>query len=273
MKTLRHHTLLYDTACPLCCAYTSSFITHKMLDAHGRQPFETLATFEQDFIDVERAADEIALVDTKHQKVYYGIDSLLKVIGNAWPWGASIAKTKWIYWMLKKLYALISFNRKVIVPSIATTQGLSCTPRFNLKYRLIYILLSVFAVGYSLYCFSNCIMGLPQTNWYSELGIGVGQIVFQSVFLIRKKVETIWNYIGHLMTVSLMGSGALGLILLLHYSVGFSQPLLLALFAAVVGGMFYEHKRRITILKLPYYITYTWIAYRVLVLGVLVFIL
>jgi hypothetical protein len=244
-----------------------------MLDAHGRQPFETLTNFEQGFIDVERAADEIALVDTKHQKVYYGIDSLLKVIGNAWPWGASIAKTKWMYWMLKKVYALISYNRKVIVPSATTTQGLSCTPSFNFKYRLIYILLSVFMVGYSLYRFSNCIRGLPQTNWYSELGIGVGQIVFQSAFLLRKDVETRWNYIGHLMTVSLMGSGILGLIIILHNNVGCSQWLLITLFAAVVGGMFYEHKRRVAILKLPHYITYTWVLYRLLVLGVLVFIL
>ncbi|WP_243754712.1 thiol-disulfide oxidoreductase DCC family protein [Flavobacterium jejuense] len=71
MKTLNDHTLLYDEDCPMCNLYTSGFIKVNMLDENGRKPFAKLSKEEQDYIDLDKAKNEIALVDTKNKKVLY----------------------------------------------------------------------------------------------------------------------------------------------------------------------------------------------------------
>ena len=53
MKTLENHTLLYDEDCPLCQVYSSGFIKTGMLDQNGRQPFSTLSSETQNFINLE----------------------------------------------------------------------------------------------------------------------------------------------------------------------------------------------------------------------------
>ncbi len=92
MKTLENQTLLYDEDCPLCQAYTSAFVKTGILDQNGKKPFTKITTEEAHFIDTERAANEIALIDTKNKTVIYGIDSLLKVLGNSFPFIATIGK-------------------------------------------------------------------------------------------------------------------------------------------------------------------------------------
>ena len=71
MKTLTNHTLLYDENCPMCTLYTSGFIKVKMLDKNGRKPFVTISEEEQNYIDLDKAKNEIALVDTKNKKALY----------------------------------------------------------------------------------------------------------------------------------------------------------------------------------------------------------
>lgn len=140
MKTLEHQTLLYDDNCPLCRVYTKGFISAGMLDENGKRPYCQLSEDEQVFIDLKRAANEIALVDTKNKTVLYGIDSLLKVIGNSFPWMAVVGEWQPVNYFLKKLYKFISFNRKVIVPSIENKKlAFNCVPDFNVKYRWFYI--------------------------------------------------------------------------------------------------------------------------------------
>jgi hypothetical protein len=47
-----------------------------------------------------------------------------------------------VYWFLKKLYKLISYNRRIIVANTTTTScGIDCKPDYNFKYRFLFILL------------------------------------------------------------------------------------------------------------------------------------
>ena len=267
MKTLANQTLLYDEDCPLCSLYTKGFITAGMLDQNGKKPYCQLTEDEQIIVDVKRASNEIALVDTKNKTVIYGIDSLLKVIGHSFPWMEKIGTLKPAYILLQKLYKLISFNRKVIIPSkINPKIKLQCIPDFNIKYRWFYIAFATIVTTITLFYFSEMISTLPKTNIARELLLAVGQMFFQSLFLFKKDHKTILNYLGNLMTVSLMGSILLMPLLFLNSIITIPETLILVWFGVIVGLMFLEHFRRIKILELPNYLSITWVVYRLIAL-------
>nr|WP_321228165.1 hypothetical protein [uncultured Psychroserpens sp.] len=267
MKTLEHHTLLYDEDCPLCQVYTSGFIKTGMLDQNGRQPYSTISTENQNFINLERASNEIALVDNKNKTVIYGIDSLLKVLGFRFPIIEKIGHLKPVKFLLKKLYSFISYNRKVIIPSEENkSEQLQCLPSFNVKYRLLYILFSVVVTMFTLFHFSKNITTLPHGSLMREGFITIGQLVFQGLLIYKLDKKTILNYFGNLMTISLMGSLMLLPLLIINWMVQIHETIFLIGFGITVLIMFIEHFRRIKLLKLPRFLTYTWVLYRVLIL-------
>lgn len=267
MKTLENHTLLYDEDCPLCQVYTSGFIKTGMLDRNGRQPYSTISTENQNFINLERASNEIALVDTKNKTVIYGIDSLLKVLGFRFPIIEKIGHIKPMKFLLKKLYSLISYNRKVIIPSEKNkSEQLQCLPSFNVKYRLLYIIFSVVVTMFTLFHFSKNITTLPHGSLMREGFITIGQLVFQGLLIYKLNKKTILNYFGNLMTISLMGSLMLLPLLIINWMVQINETIFLIGFGITVLIMFIEHFRRIKLLKLPRFLTYTWVLYRVLIL-------
>lgn len=270
MKTLTNQTLLYDEDCPLCRIYTSGFIKAGMLDENGKKPYCQLSDGEQNFIDVQRASNEIALVDNENKTVIYGIDSLLKVIGFSFPWMETIGNLKPLKFFLKKLYSFISYNRKVIIPSKNNKKvKLQCVPDFNYQYRILYILFATTITTIILCKFSDSIPILPKPTIARELILVFGQIVFQSLFLIKFDNKIILNYIGNLMTVSLMGSLLLLPIFILNLIFNVSDSLNLGWFGITVLIMFIEHSRRIKLLELPFYLSITWVIYRLIALTII----
>ncbi|MBC5864132.1 DCC1-like thiol-disulfide oxidoreductase family protein [Flavobacterium turcicum] len=270
MRTLTNQTLLYDKDCPLCRVYTSGFIKARMLDENGKKPYCQLSDEEQNFIDVNRASNEIALVDNENKTVIYGIDSLLKVIGFSFPWMERIGNLKPIKFFLKKLYSFISYNRKVIIPSkIKKEIKLQCVPDFNFKYRILYILFAMTITTFVLYNFSDSISILPNSTITRELILVFGQIVFQSLFLIKFDKKIILNYIGNLMTVSLMGSLLLLPILILNLVVNIPELINLGWFGTTVLLMLVEHSRRIKLLELPFFLSIAWVIYRLIALTII----
>ncbi|WP_179008743.1 DCC1-like thiol-disulfide oxidoreductase family protein [Winogradskyella forsetii] len=267
MKTLQNQTLLYDKDCPLCNVYTRGFIKAKMLDSNGRKAYCDLNNDEQHFIDLQRATNEIALFDTNNKTVIYGIDSLLRVIGNSMPWVEKIGNLKPVKLGLKKLYSFISFNRKVIIPNKEdSSQKLQCVPDFNYKYRYIYILIATLITSLVLFNFSRMISIIPESNFLRECLIALGQIGFQALFISKLKSDKQINYLGNLMTVSLMGSLFLIPVLIINSFFVIPEIALLAWFGLTVTLMLLEHLRRVKILELPKYLSATWLLYRVVVL-------
>lgn len=270
MKTLNNHTLLYDEDCPMCNLYTSGFIKANMLDKNGRKPFVMLTNEEQTYIDLDRAKNEIALVDTKNKTTLYGIDSLLKVIGNSFPWMEEIGNWKPVNYFLKKLYKFISYNRKVIVPSkTANESALQCIPTFNVKYRLLYILFATLFTAIVLFHYVKIITLLPKGNFSREILLAVGQIGFQYVFIKKVSKQNQLNYVGNLVTVSVLGSLFLAPILILNQFVSIHEYVVLGWFGLTVNLMILEHYRRVSILGLPKFLTLTWILYRIIALVVI----
>ncbi|MDG2433926.1 DCC1-like thiol-disulfide oxidoreductase family protein [Flavobacterium sp.] len=270
MKTLPNHTLLYDEDCPMCNMYTTGFIKTNMLDNQGRKPFVNITTEEENYIDIHRAKNEIALVDTQNKRVYYGIESLLKVIGNSFPWMEKIGNWKPINYFLKKLYKFISYNRKVIVPSKPKVgDQINCIPDFNTKYRLFYIAFATFFTALVLFQYAELIVFLPKATFVREILFAIGQIGFQAHFIRKIDKQKQWNYIGNFVTVSIIGSLLLLPILFLNSYYNLNEYFILAWFGLTVNFMIYEHYRRINLLELPKYLTLTWILYRILALVII----
>jgi hypothetical protein len=267
MKTLENQTLLYDEDCPLCRVYTAGFITAGMLDKNGKKSYGMISEDEHDFVDLKRASNEIALVDNQNKTVIYGIDSLLKIIGHSFPKMEKVGNIKPIKFILRKGYSFISYNRKVIIPSkIKKENKLQCIPDFSINYRLLFIGFATLMTTFVLYHFSNRISVLPKSTIGREFILATGQIIFQGLFLMKFDWKTILNYIGNLMTVSLMGSLLLIPILIVNSIFNIPELIILTWFGITVLLMLIEHSRRIKMLELPLNLSITWIIYRIIAL-------
>ncbi|WP_312992740.1 DCC1-like thiol-disulfide oxidoreductase family protein [Chryseobacterium flavum] len=265
MKTLKNHTLIYDSDCPMCALYSNGFIKSGMLDGNGREAFTELSVTNKNLIDFNRAKNEIALVDHSRSKVTYGLDSLLLIIGNSFPLLEKLARIQPVYWFFKKLYSFVSYNRKQIIPSVKSSAENSCTPDFNLKYRIVYIIFVAVFSAYILSLYSvKAELGL-QRNFGREMAVCAGQIVWQILFLRTYLKDKIWEYLGNMMTVSLLGTLLLLPVVWLNLNSGFYW----VYFGIVVFAMFLEHIRRCKILKLNYFPTVSWLLFRITALAII----
>jgi predicted DCC family thiol-disulfide oxidoreductase YuxK len=177
MKTLAHHVLIFDNKCPLCKAYTGEFVKTGMLDENGREAYSSATPPTCTLVNMDRARNEIALVNTKSGQVYYGIDSLFRILGNAFPVFAPLFRLSAFRAIMKQVYSFISYNRKVIIPVMSSEDG--CVPDFNLPYRLAYIISTWLVTSYILTCYANYRPGLiPASHFGREFLICGGQIAF-----------------------------------------------------------------------------------------------
>jgi len=267
MKTLENHTLIYDNECPLCNIYSKGFIKSGMLDESGIEAFTELNLNNKYLLDFNRAKNEIALIDHKQSKVIYGLDSLLLIIGNSFPVLEKIVRVKPFYWFFKKLYSFVSYNRKQIIPSDKDSSEYACVPDFNLKYRLVYIAFVVLFSSSILSIFTaNLGLNLNQ-NFGREFMICLSQIIWQTLFLKLYLKEKLWDYLGNMMTVSLIGTLLVIPALILNLNIISS----IIYFGTVVFIMFWEHIRRCRILKLNLLPTISWIIFRLTVMIIIIY--
>lgn len=271
MTTLKNHSLLYDTNCPLCSAYTKGFIKAGMLDKHGRISYEDGLEKYAAYVDADRSRHEIALINTVNGNVRYGIDSLVYIINAKFPFLKPLLNNGVLLFLLKKLYAFISYNRKVIAPS-ATYLSQRCVPDFNITYRVLYILFSAAVTSTVLLYYSQRLNTLiPPSNLWREYAICFGQIAFQGgiLLLLKTRKELLLDYLGNMMTVSLIGSLLLMPLVMIHHFISFAPLAYLAYFAGVVLFMFLQHQKRVVWLNAPHWLSYSWVIYRCLVLFII----
>ena len=266
MKTLKDHLILYDAECPMCSLYTDAFIKTGMLENAGRAAYQEMPETVCPYVDRQRAANEIALVNTQTGEVSYGIKSLFKVIANAFPVFKALFSFTPFIWLISKVYAFISYNRRVIIPADVRTES-GIQPTFLLKYRLAYLLFTWVAVGFILTRYAHLLTGyVPLGNSYREYFICGGQIIFQGTIISIYAPAKRWEYLGNMMTISFAGALLLTPMLFVP---GFLQtfPLVYPLyFMAIAGLMFLEHIRRTKLLHLGWLLTISWVTYRILIL-------
>ena len=132
--------IIYDDSCPLCAAYTNAFIQTGIIAKEGRKNFSNIAPEMMERIDIKRSANEIPLIDTNTNQVWYGIDALLELLSQKIPFVKRIGNIQPVKWLLYKLYKLISYNRRIIVAAKQTPGSYDCTPDFNIRYRLLFMI-------------------------------------------------------------------------------------------------------------------------------------
>jgi len=268
MKTLRNHVILYDAECPMCNLYTGAFVRNGLLD--NREAYQQYPDGACPNLDWQRAVNEIALVNQATGEVTYGVESLLKVCGNAMPLIAPLFGWKPFLWLARKAYAFISYNRRVIVPPPVSESQFGYQPSFNIKYRIVWLVFAWVVTSCILTSYTSLLTGfLVKGVFWRELGICAGQIFFQGAVIAVYKKDRAWDYLGNMMTISL--AGALGLLPFLAICVWLKLGWLACglCFLLVVFLMLLEHWRRCKLLGLGYLLTTTWVLYRVIILIIL----
>ncbi|MBC6110588.1 DUF393 domain-containing protein [Pedobacter fastidiosus] len=268
MKTLNHHVILFDNECPMCYAYTKAFVKVGMLPNNGREAYQNMPTEICPLVNQQRAANEIALVNTETGEVTYGIQSLFKIISNAIPIFKPLFTFEPFVWIMSKVYAFVSYNRKVIIP--AEIKGNSLQPTFKIHYRIAYLLLTWLATSYILTKYAYLLTDfVPLGSHYREYFICGGQMIFQGIIISFYRKDKLWDYLGNMMTISFAGSLLLipALFVANHFNLA---PLFFILyFLAVAGLMLLEHIRRSKLLKLGWIMSITWIVYRLIILELI----
>ncbi|MFC3561600.1 DUF393 domain-containing protein [Pedobacter jamesrossensis] len=268
MKTLANHVILFDNECPMCFAYTKAFTKLKMLPANGREAYQQMPAAICPLVDKQRAANEIALVNTENGEVIYGIPGLFKIIGNAMPVFKPLFGFAPFLGLMKKFYAFISYNRKVIIP--AAVKENTIQPDFKLHYRIAYLLFTWFLTAYILTAYAHLLTNfVPLGNQYREYLICGGQVFFQAAIILFYKKDKIWDYLGNMMTISFAGAMLLLIPLIVAKYLEIEPLSFIAYFLLTAGLMFLEHLRRSKILKLGLLMSLTWVIYRLIVLALI----
>lgn len=271
MKTLKDHVVLFDAECPMCSVYTKAFVKTGMLDHDGRSAYQYMETGACPVYDRQRAVDEIALVNLKSGEVTYGIKSLFKIIGNAWPVFAPLFAFRPFVWFMSKVYAFVSYNRRVIIPPAKEEANFTYQPTFKKHYRIAYLLFTWFCTGYILTAYAHLLTGLvPLGGTYREYMICGGQIIFQGTIMTFWDRRQTWAYLGNMMTISFGGSLLLLIPLAINHWFKLGSDVYALCFMGVAGLMLLEHIRRTKLLNLGWTLTITWIAYRIILLALII---
>jgi predicted DCC family thiol-disulfide oxidoreductase YuxK len=268
MNMLKDHTILYDGQCPMCNIYTKAFVNAGMLEDKGRISYQEQNSYAT--VDMQRAVNEIALVNNKTGEVMYGIKSIFYVLGNAFPFFKPLFYFGPFVWLMSKLYSFISYNRRVIVPPTDPDAQFIIQPTFKLHYRLLYLLFTGFVTAFVLSCYAGLLVPLlPAGNEYREYIVCFGQMFFQGIIVSIFFKNKLWGYIGNMMTVSFAGALALLPALLISIWVKLTPAFYLAYFLIIVFLMLLEHIRRCKLLAIGRTMTITWILYRIIVLFII----
>lgn len=272
MATLSDHLILYDAECPMCRLYTKAFVKSGMLDAEGRAPYQQQEALQScPRVNLQRAVNEIALVNKKTGEVTYGVQSLMTILGNSWPALKPLFAFNPFVTAMKKLYAFISYNRRVIIPAPAGSHSFTVQPAFRKDYRIFFLIFTWCLTACILATFTSLLNGIvPPSGFYREWAVCGGQIVFQSFIVGRFYPNKLWDYLGNMMTVSMAGALLLLPALLLSRWIPDNPSFYTAWFLVVVGLMFYEHIRRVKLLGMNWLPTISWVLYRIIILWILI---
>lgn len=271
MKILKDYLILYDAECPVCTLYAKTLVKAGLLETDGRAAYQNLESDACPVVDRQRAVNEIALVNQQTGEVVYGIKSLFKIFGSVVPLLDPLLNFAPFVWLMSKIYAFFSFNRRMIIPAIG--DGFQLQPTFRLTYRIAYLIFTWAVTSYILTLYAGLLIGIvPAGNIYREALICGGQIFFQAFVVSLVNNEKKWDYLGNMMTISFAGSLLLGAMLTFSGLIGHQPAFYSFYFMLVAGLMFLEHIRRTKLLKLGWALTITWALYRAALLAVILLI-
>lgn len=244
-----------------------------MLDGEGRQAYQQMPEDWLSSIDTVRAQSEIALLERNSMEVYYGLDALSIVLTHRYSFLKPLLAWKPLRWLLQRLYFFISYNRKVIAAARPSPGALQdCKPAYNFKYRMLYLAVA-WVVSVLLWSQFLGLLKVPISfNRISAVFLLLGgSIVFQWIILMGLNREKLMDYLGNLLTVSLIGALMLLPAIVLNALFAVQSASVFTVYLVVVILLqLLEHLRRMHVLELSILPTFTWLIYHaVIVAGIL----
>jgi len=251
MKTNKYkhsnRVLVYDDKCPLCAAYTEGFVRTGLLPKEGRVAFSTVAESILSSIDFEKSKNEIPLYDTESKKTWYGIDALLEILGDRFPWIKWIGNIKPIKWFLKKLYKLISYNRKVIVATKCGPGAIDCAPDFSFFYRILFMFIFLVFNTLMLFPIHNLILAPSAiyNNSIDELQVSHLALVGMNLLLASTlEKHKALEYLGQVNMLALMTVLLMIPLMVLNKWLGSVNPVTITYLILVTIFIIMEYFRR-----------------------------
>jgi predicted DCC family thiol-disulfide oxidoreductase YuxK len=208
MSKTTKKALVYDNSCPMCNWYSGKFVDAGMLEDKNRVAFCEINNEMAQRIDLNKAKNEIPLVDLNGGKTLYGVDSLIAILSPRKPWVAISMKFPPAYWLAKQAYRMVSYNRRLISPLPKTVTTDPVQPDFRLKYRLIYVLFGALVATLISFWFGNVFddqIGLKNAGTEFVVMVGFGWIVQMLLSLVLLPPVKAFNYIGNLVTILILG--------------------------------------------------------------------
>ena len=136
--------LFYDENCPMCRWYSKKSVDAGMLEPEGRCSFSEVEKHAlSSEVDQRKARNQIPLIIANKNTAVYGIDALLYLIGKRFRVIEKIGRLWPVHQFLLRLYKLISYNRRVVVPNYKDSSPDSSTPTFNVRYRYLFVIFSI----------------------------------------------------------------------------------------------------------------------------------
>ena len=249
MKKRNHNILIYDDYCPLCSWYSGLFVKYGFLSANGRKAFSVLEPEILSKIDFQKGKNEIPLMDPATGKVLYGIDALLEILNTKIPFIKSIGNLRPVKWFLKKLYKLISYNRKVIVAQKCNTGIIDCAPDFNYIYRFLFMAICLVFNSIMLVPFHNLILSKLSYYHPTNLQFQIAHLSFVAVNCLLSAIcfskPKAFEFLGQVNMLALTVILLLIPLMLIH-KIGFNQLLTTVYLVATTLFIFKEYKRRMS---------------------------
>ncbi len=146
-------------------------------------------------------------------------------------------------------------------------------PFFPVGWRALLIVpIAIAAVAKTLATFASIVQPYLAIHYdvRFELGMVIGQVLFQWCFLVRKPWTDKLDYAFLLVGISSLGAALLWPLLLWHRFAGVGPDVAVAYFACVVMIMFGVHLRLVKLRRLPGLLSLTWVCYRLIILFVVV---
>lgn len=142
----------------------------------------------------------------------------------------------------------------------------------KITYYWIYIIIATLVSSITLFYLAKAIPELiPDDNLTKETLMCSGQILWQGMILLVFIKKNVTRYLYQMITVSLLGSLALIPLIIWHEQTLLTLETRVGFFFIVVFCMILDHFRRVKKLELPFYLTATWVLYRILWLPILLF--
>lgn len=263
-------SLLYDEDCPLCRWYTRLFVKYGLLDKSGRIPYVNYIALHPDEVNSTIAQTKIACVNHQTNQVLYGIDGLVLILGNRFRIIRILGNFKPVNLLLKFLYLLFSYNRRIIAPVSERTVECTCEPPKSILWRSVFIIiLSFFTYLIVNWYFEHFLFNHLVTNPPNDLILLAAQIAFQGLAFFTFHQKNGYDYVGHLVFTSFLGS-----LLLLFFGLGLQFLnfvgvqigfLAIVCYGITIACMFLEHKRRIQLKNWTWKLSISWLLFRVLI--------